>query len=249
MSTKAFTIKNFYLRNIPIDDGFEGDAVASGETFPIRIARFSVQKLQDFQRGYARLNAPTSTRFIFRKPDGDEQALREDQTTHVVPNQEIQRRRLEEMTSETRAAYEAAIAADDAFMTTFCSEAIAAHVSVAPDFTLRATREGGDEEFQVKSGKDLVEAFGGNLSMLVRLTRAIHQENTLTPEAKKALRSLSGLMASSPTPAAAAGVGGATPAATAMPVEAGDSAPSGAALEGLDQSQSGSAKSVMSTSS
>ena len=229
MSTKSFLIRNYYTRDIPIDDGFDGESVAAGDTFPVRIRRFSVKQLQDFQRGFARVMNPSAERFIFRKPDGDEQALRDDQRTHVIPDAEIQRRRLEEMSPETRAAYDLASRADDEYMTTFCSEAIAAHVSVAPGCTLKAQRPESNEEFEVKTGADLVAAFGGNLSMLVRLTRAIHQENTLSPEAKKVLRSLSGSTASLPTPSAETAAG-ATPAATAAPADSMASANSGPVL-------------------
>lgn len=242
-NTKEFTIRNYYTRDIPIDDGYDGEAVAAGETFPIRIRRFTVAQLQEFQRGFAQLTNPSASRFIFRKSDGEEQTLREDGRIHVVPDDEIQRRRLEEMTAETRAVYDAASAADDAFMAQFCSQAIVDFVTVAPGFQLKAERDNG-EVFQVQSGKDLVEAFGGNLSMLVRLTRAVHQENTLSPEAKKALRSLSGSTASSPTPAAVAVVDGATPAATVGSADPADSASSGAASADQDLIPSGSGELV-----
>jgi len=261
MSTKAFTIRNYYTRDIPIDDGFDGEAVAAGETFRIRIRRFTVAQLQAFQRGFARLTSPSASRFIYRKPEGDEQAMREIQaqvndqgvvtaparTEHVIADTEIERRRLDEMTPERRAAFDAAGQADDEFMAQFCSQAITDFITVDPTGPpVNAVRENG-ESFRVQSGADLVEAFGGNLSMLVRLTRAIHHENTLSPEAKKVLRSLSGSTASSPTPAAAAAVDGATPAAIVTNAAPAGSAPSGAVLVGPDQTLCGSGELVTST--
>ncbi len=261
MSTKTFTFKNYYTRDIPIDDGFEGEAVARGETFKVRIRRFTVAQLQNFQRGFARLNNPTAARMIFRRPAGDEQAMRDiparlnekgvvvepARSEHVVPDDEIKRRRLEEMDAEAMAAYEAANQADDTFMAEFCSEAIADYVSVAPSgVVLKAERDNG-EVFQVQTGKDILEAFGGNLSMLVRLTRAIHQENTLSPEAKKVLRPLSGLTASSPMPVAAAAVDGATPAAIVASAEVEGYAPSAGVSADQDPIPSGSAALVGAT--
>lgn len=235
-------IRNYYTRNIPIDDGYDGEAVAAGETFPVRIRRFTVAQLKEFQRGFHRVVNPTAERFIFRKPDGDEQAMREDGKTrvHVIPDAEITRRRLEEMDQVTRDRYDAASVADDEFMADFCSKAIAENVSVDPAFVLNAQHAETGQEFQVKTGADLVAAFGGNLSMLTRLTQAIHLENTLSPETKKALRSLSGSTTSSPAPGGAAEAAGATPAATATNAEAEGSAPSGAASTALDQTPSGS---------
>lgn len=242
MADKTFTIRNYYTRDIPIDDGFDGDAVASGATFPIRIKRFSVAQLQEFQRGFARLTNPTADRFIFRKSDGDEQDMREaaGRSEFVIPDAEIQRRRLAEMTDETRAAYDKANEADDSFMTSFCSAAITDYVTVDPSFTLNGERENG-ETFPIRSGADLVEAFGGNLSVLIRLTRAIHQENTLSAEAKKTLRSLSDLTASSPQPKG----DGPTPAATAPSVAPEATASNGDASEDQETRPSGSIPRVM----
>jgi hypothetical protein len=245
-------IRNYYTRDIPIDDGFDGEAVADGRTFRVHIRRFTVAQLQAFQRDFHRVVNPTAARFIFRKPDGDEQAMRDEvigkgerqrtRQVHVIPDAEIERRRLEEMDGPTRERYDAASQADDAFMTEFCSKAITDYVSVAPNlpFRFQAEREKTGEPFEIKTGADLVEAFGGNLSMLTRLTQAIHLENTLTPEAKKALRSLSGSTTSSPAPVAAAVVDGATPAAIVAPADPVASASSGGVLMDPDQSRSGS---------
>lgn len=255
-STKAFTIRNYYPRDIPIDDGVDGEGVQAGTTFPIRIRRFTVAQLQAFQRGFARAMSPTSERFLFRKPDSDEQVMRDvperkdakgrlvspAREAHVVPDDEITRRRLAEMSPETRAAYEAAKDADDVFMATFCSEAIAAHVWLPPGVTVRIVDEdqaGHETEIIAKDGPGLVQAFGGNFSMLARLTRAIHQENTLSPEAKKAWRLLSGSTASLSTPAAAGAVDGATPAATATSAGAAASASSADASADPDRIPSG----------
>lgn len=239
MSTKTFTIKNYYEREIPIDDGCDGEAVAAGATFPIRIRRFTVAQLQAFQRGFAQVMSPSAERYIYRKPDSDEQALRENGKTYIVEDAEIARRRLAEMTPETRAAYDAASLADDDFMLTFCSQAITDHVWLPPGVTVKVILD-DDTEFVARNGAGLVAAFGGNFSMLVRLTRAIHQENMLSPEAKKALRSLSGLTASSPMPVAAAAVDGATPAAIAPSAAHEGSASSGGASADPDPIPSGS---------
>lgn len=252
-----FSIRNYYTSKVPIDDGIEGDAVNASAELPIRIRRFSVDQLKEFQKGFARLTNPSSQRFIFRKPDGDEQAMRvvpakmsadglrviaAEHEEHVVPFDEIERRRLEEMSPETRSAYDVASADDDVFMATFCSDSIEKHIWLPPGVKLRVIGDNESEEI-VTDGKGIVKAFGGNLSMLIRLTRAIHRENTMSPEAKKALRSLSASTASSLTPGDVAAVGGATPAATATPVVAAGSASNAAVSAAPAPSQSGSTES------
>lgn len=223
-TAKTFTVHNYYTREIPIDDGLEGDQVLQGQTFPIRIRRFSVAQLQAFQRGYQRVVNPTADRFIFRRPEGDEQEMRDNgkgKNVHVIDDSEIRRRRLEEMTADQRTAFQQASDDDDIAVVAFCSAAIRDHIWLPPKVTVRVLIEDRDEsgelvetEFVATNGDGLVTAFGGNLAMLVRLTSAIHEENTLAPEIKKALRLLSGSTASLPTLAAAVAIGGATQAAT-----------------------------------
>lgn len=228
MGDKVFTLKTYYEHSIPLDDG--DDASAS---IPLRIRRFSVVQLQEFQRGFSRVMSPEAQRFIYRKADGDEQQMRDipanvgangvvlsqAKSVHLIPDEEITRRRMSELSPAEREAFDAASQEDDDFMASFCSEAISKHVSLPPDVTLKLIQDDGSEVV-VRDGSGLVAAFGGNLSMLLRLTRLIHRENTLTPEAKKHLRSLSVSTASSPqlegdgrTPAATAI--GAVPAVTA----------------------------------
>ena len=246
MSTKEFTIKNYYEQNIPIDDGMDGDQVAAGATFPIRIRRFTVAQLKDFTRGFERTTSRSSDRYIFRKPDGDEQAFRPNGVTYVVPDSEIERRRVLEMSPETRAAYDAASLADDAFNVEFYSQSITDHIWLPPGVTIRVENEDGTE-VEVRDGAGLVTAFCGNYAMLVRLARAIYEENVLSPTQKKSSRSQSGLTPSSPLPAAAAVADGATPAATVASAGPVGSAASGDASVDQDLIPSGSGGLVSAT--
>lgn len=231
---KVLNFRNYYEISVRLDEGIESDNEPI--SLALRVRRFTVAELQEFQRGFVRLTSPTAERFIYRRPDGDEQQLREDGRTYVVPATEVERRRLQDMPPEQRALYDAAVSADDEFMTTFCTQQIAKHVSIPPNLNINVLHDDdGAQPFQVKTGRDLVEAFGGNLSFLVRLTRAIHQENTLTSEAKKVLRSLSDSTASSPAPKG----NGVTPAATAGNAGTSASAPTGDASGALGQIQSG----------
>lgn len=237
MSTvKDFSIKNYYTRDLPLDEGMDGENAA---TIPLRIRRFSVAQLQAFQRGFERLIHPTAQRFIYRTGEGDEQAKTPDGKQFVLGDDEIQRRREADMTPEVAAQYAAAKEADDLHMTTFCSAAITEHAWLPKGYRLRVEQ---DDESTIEidggpqSGAGLVAAFGGNLSFLLRITKAIHFENTLAPEAKKALRSLSALTPSSPRLEG----DGTTPAATALDAEPAGTAPSGDVSADPDQIQSGS---------
>jgi len=246
MSTTAFTIKNYYEQNIPIDDGCEGAGVTTGQTFPIRIRRFTVAQLHEFQRGWARMKERSSWRYLSRRPDGDEQAFRPNGLTPIVSDEEVAQRRLAEMTPDVRSAYDQAVKDEQAFEAQFCAEAIAAHIWLPPGVTITVQNEDGTE-IVARDGAGLVSAFCGNYAMLVRLVQAVYEENVLSPGLKKKSRSQSGSTAFSPTPGAAVAVDGATPAAIVASAEPAGSAPSAIAPVDPAPIPSGSGELVTST--
>jgi hypothetical protein len=239
MSEQTFiSIKNFYDRTVRIDDA-EGNVVE----LPVRIRRFSVEQLQEFAAGYRRCENRAADRFITRKPDGDEQEMQElvigKMTVKVpmIPDAEIRRRRLLEMSDADRERFEAQEAADETFIAEFSAKAIREHVSVKPGVRLLfETEEGSTRELQ--SGNDLAEAFAGNSSTLAALLNAVREENTLSADEKKRLRSLSALAASSSTSTPTAG--GDAPAAIADAAEPTGTAPSAAVTDPSATTPSGS---------
>lgn len=241
MADKTFTIRNYYERDLPLDDGMESES--TGETtIPLRIRRFTVAQLRDFQRGFDRVNNPASARFIYRKPDADEQARRElpkGGWEFELPDSEIRRRRISEMTPEVAAAYEQQQQEDDEFMTSFCEKAITEHIWLDPSVKLSIEREDGTT-VEVTNGAGLVEAFGGNLSMLIRLAWAINHENTLTPEEKKRRRLLLASIDSLPNHNGEAAAAGPKPAATASSADSSASVKSADVSVDQDRTLSGS---------
>lgn len=241
-TTKEIT--TYFKRNLPLDEGLEG---ADG-TFPVRLRRFNVDMLIAFQRGYARVVSPESEKHITRRPDD---ALEQEQVdgVFVIADDEIRRRRLAEMTTEQRASYDKALEIDNAFVLNFCHEQISQHVWLAPGDVLTVVQDDEsiirvtsvpDTRPTQQPGAKLAEAFRSNLPVLIWLVKALHHENTLSSSQKKVLRSLSGSTASSPRRAAGAAPGGATPAATAAPVETAGSVLNGAASAAPGQIPSGS---------
>lgn len=228
MSTEPRTtvlLRNYYPRDIAVDD-VTGDA-----TIPVRIRRFTKDQLMEFQLGWARCENPPSNRYIFRKPDGDEQLV--ESRRYVVPDAEIRRRRMKEMTPDELKDFDAMEEADANFIAQFCYDAIVAHMWVNPQARVIVEDDQGDPR-TVKTGQDLADTFAGNLTLVMRLTRAIYEENTLGPEQKKTLRLLS---ASTPSSSAPPGAGE-RPAETAASAAPLDSAESAAAPAPLAQSPS-----------
>lgn len=232
---KTFRIKNFYTRHIPIDDGFEGGEI---RMLPVCIRRFTVKELQEFHNGFVRLMNPESARLLARKPDGDEQEL-DDKKKFIVNDAIVRERRLAEMTPEARAKFDALERAEEDYVLTFCTKAISDHVWLPPGVNVVLEDDDANAGEPVKRGEKLAAVFAGNLSMLLRITKAVHEENTLSTETKKILRSLSGSTASLPMPGDVVADGGEKQAATVSNAGTAASAPSDGASEDQAQTPSG----------
>jgi hypothetical protein len=57
MGVTRETQSNFFPRNMPLDEGLESNG--TGDTFPVRLRRMTVDQLVDFQRGYSKVINPT----------------------------------------------------------------------------------------------------------------------------------------------------------------------------------------------
>lgn len=222
-TTKEFSLKTYYSRDHVLDTD-------EAPTVPIRVRRFTAAQLETFLLGFDRLANPPSERVFYRRSEGDEQA-KTAAGLFVVSQSEVRRRRLEEMTPEQRAAHQAQRAADEQFSIQFCAEVIRDHVWLPPGVVLKLEDDDGNER-RVRKGAELAEAFAGNLATLQGFVRAVFEENALSGEQKKRLRS-----ASSSTPSSHEGspnsglrlvatAGGAAPPDSAPPAPATDGSPS-----------------------
>ena len=211
--------RRFYPHTFEVDVDPETNAV---QTIPLQIVRMIVDQGKAFNAAWDARMEPPSARSIYRQPEGDEQETSA-KGVFVVSDEEVRRRRIQEMTDEPRAAFLAQEHVDASAEYDFCVDTVRQYVRVAPALRPDGTThrylmelEDGGEPFELRTGEDLVRAFGGSLKQLRQLTRAVFVENILGPQEKKLLRLLSDSKPSSsgPTPAAA----GPTPDATAAPV-------------------------------
>lgn len=132
----------------------------------------------------------------------------------VIPDAEIRRRRLEEMSPEEHAAWEHLDADEDTARDTFYEEAVSAYVTVRPgQIQLEERGPDGTAVREITAGADLVRLFGARLDVMRTLVDTIGIENTLSDPVKKAWWSQFDSVASSTGPATEAG--GKTPATTA----------------------------------
>lgn len=133
----------------------------------------------------------------------------------VIPESEIRRRRLDEMTPSVRADYDALVVREDAEESAFIEDTVRTFVTLAPDQVVMVDAEGN--ETSLTSGDDVLRIFGANLSDMRALVQQVYFENRLSEDRKKALRSLFASDVSSDAPAKDP-VGNA-PEATAVPAD------------------------------
>lgn len=233
---KPITIRNYYPREVSLPD--------SDDRLPIRVRRFTQAQLTEFRIGWARCARFPSERHIYRLPDGDEQERIPDekqpderQWDFRIPDSEIRRRRLEEMTDEQRKAFDLEEDADLRFANEFCEKTIRQHIWVDP--SANVLWDDGSGPRPMLTGDDLADAFGGQQVMLLRLAGAVWQENTLSPEEKKTLRRLFDLASSLETSGSEIQTAaGPSPAPTAVPAAPTATARNGRASARRRQSRS-----------
>ena len=148
----------------------------------------------------------------------------------VISDEEIRKRRLEEMTDVHRAAWEKTDAEDERFAASFIVDTVARYVTVEPG-------EIEVDDAPLTSGADLVRVFGGQTAALKALVRAVREENVLPTALKNAWRSARATTPSSNTPDLA--VPGTAPGKTAASAEPKGSAPAAAATADPSPGSSG----------
>lgn len=179
-------VRDYYDVTVPIDD-VTGDAA-----IPLRIRRFNRAQMEAFALGRAAVMNPPSERQIYRLHAADEQQ-KDDKGQFVVPDVEIVRRRLSDLTPEQVEAREAQQRAEFEAMIAFCVDQITAHVWVptldAQGRPVRVQREDDNGQIvHVRTGADVAALFVGNGEMLGRIAGAIHDVNSLSPEKKRVLK-------------------------------------------------------------
>jgi len=186
-------IQTFYPITLDLEDPDTGERQA----IRARVARLTLEQCAAFNRDLYRSANPPSASLIARQPDGPEQARRTltlepgrtIEGAFIVPADEVRARRLAEMAPDARAAFEALEDAEASAADRFVRESITAYVSIEPGQLFEDGPDGAP--VPIVTGADVVRAFGGRVDVLQACLRSIRNENTLSPSAKKALRSRS----------------------------------------------------------
>jgi hypothetical protein len=162
------------LSYFPVTLTIDGAAVA------IRVKRMTHDEwfLYDHERQKA--ETPTLLRFVSRQPSEQQ---KDAEGAYRIPFTEIIERRLQDMTPETREAYEAAVEADEEQARGFVVLVFERFVTVAGGLT-----EEGDDgvERSVTTGLDLLRIFGARADVLRQVLQAVQRENSLDADQKKA---------------------------------------------------------------
>jgi hypothetical protein len=150
----------------------------------LRVKWLTEQEYTAFASGMKRLDDPPSLRLLGGRASSGEEQEKDDKGRYVISEAEIIDRRRTELTPERREAYDRADQEDEAFVRAFTKDAIERFVTVVAG-------ELAVDGQPVTSGADLYRVFCARADLLFGLVTLIHQENTMSPVAKKAWRSLS----------------------------------------------------------
>lgn len=186
------TIKSCFPSCVPID----------GQLIKITVARMKVGEASAFRRAYHRLTAPESIRILSTRKPGEEQEKRlvprpptaeenaePEAEVFLIPDAEIRRRRLAEMSPAEREAFDVLDAREDVENDAFIEKAIAQYVTVEAGQIEETNMATGDVT-AVTTGADLVRIFSSRPSVLVDLVTVIRIENMLPESQKQLLRAL-----------------------------------------------------------
>ena len=158
-----------------------------------------------------------------------------------MPDDEIRRRRDQDLTPAQRAELEVyrneEQAAADAFMQFVIGKFVTLEPGQVEVENVNEQGEGLDTWRSVTSGTDLLTLYGGRLDLLRQLMQAVRRENLMTEEEKNVWRSRSGSTRSSGERGPA--TGGPTPDAVVTPAASGPSAPSEVATASIADAPSG----------
>lgn len=200
-----------------------------GEDVALRIKRMTLEEWAAFDAVFQRVGTPTVLRFVARLPDGPEQE-KDAAGAYVISFDTIVERRMAEFSSERRAEFEAAKAADEHVAQAFIVDTFERFVTV--ERGVIEERADGTEH-SVTSGGDFLRVFGARQDVLLDVIALVRTENTLDARQKKASMSPHGSSPGSTAPAPARA--GRRRATTAAPVgTAGSAATAGAGTTTTD---------------
>lgn len=213
-NTTTISVSRFYPPALIAIDSDEGTA-----TIAIRVRRLSRGEALEAAEAFAACDDDTreSRRAIFRKPDGDEREA-DERGIFTISDDEIRARRLSEMTADQRRAHLELEAREKRAQIDACAQIVEKFVEVAPtrpDGTRQRVEIDGRE---IRTGRELVDTFDGNLAVLGVLAGSVIAETTLSPEKKRRSGWPSdSSIGSRPTPSAHGPTPGATVADVAPP--------------------------------
>lgn len=178
--TEPLIVSRFHRTTIPVD----------GCSIRVHVNRLNVEQLAEFGRDLAVHDTPATERRIAVRLPGDELARRPGadgaEGEFVIPDHEIQSRRLSEMTAEDRAAWTQAHACDTAAAAEFLRRA-ARYVHLEPGQVKAENPDGSLRD--VTEAVDLLELFGSP-ALGRAVIAAVWTENHLPSAAKNVFRSL-----------------------------------------------------------
>ena len=147
-----------------------------GQPIEATVTRLSLEQSAAFHRDFQRTQSPRAELLLLKRQPGE---------GWDIPDAEIRRRRLLEMTDEQRDEYERVAKEDEAFALQFLTDSLTRYLTLAPG-QVQTVDDAGQEQ-DVTAGADFVRTFGGRSDVLFAALRAVTmQRETPAPSTESA---------------------------------------------------------------
>jgi hypothetical protein len=166
----------------------------------VRVRRMIRREKVEYNYGLLRTSETESERMIERR----DTELEQNAGKFVIPDYVIQARRLAEMTKEARERYKQLVQDEEEEAEQFLVDTLRSYLEILPG---QLEYEGTDGQMrELRTGEDLLAAYGGNESILREALAVIRRENEMNHAEKKRLQQLRAFgSGSGPRPEAASG--------------------------------------------
>lgn len=134
-----------------------------GHSIDATVTRFDGPQAAAFSQAFRRTQQNRGDMMLLRRKLGEDWS---------IPDDEIRRRRLLNMTADERAEYERVVQEDEAAALEFLVQTITAHLRLEPG-QVQTVDEATNDERDVLTGEDFVAAFGNRRDVLMGAFAAI----------------------------------------------------------------------------
>ena len=184
-------------RQLKITKSYPFTIDIDGEPVNFLLKRMNYGECLEFRQRARRSGEPTYLRFIERDPTSIPEMERNEDGEYKIPIADLANDKVGELRGDKRLEFKAALVEDEETAREFVKWIFDKFVKCAGGL-IEEQEDGTDKS--VTKGIDIIRIFGAREDVISQIVTAVREENTLSVEQKKILRSASDFLASSPAP-------------------------------------------------